>query len=287
MALQTARYLVASFEKLSAGKRLTGSVSYLESLPRINRAKRTWPVQSEKALRSGSLRSLLDAFRFLLAKKVERVSLRFREEKKRAERGVKGVKTHDRAKQKKGGKGGKIGVTARGAAGGAISSSTVDDLQAAEKQAWNGLTPELLDCSRGHCYYVMSENFVAAVEQAGLSTDPNERSLFPSLDMLCRLFVLKSLSEWLDWFLAMGYMDKRQMFLVKEGVDALCEEARGIAVPAVDAFGYSDLVLRSPLGRRDGNVYTAYFDRVCEKPGVDDRSPDYLTHMKPLLTAML
>ena len=37
-------------------------------------------------------------------------------------------------------------------------------------------------------------------------TDREERSLFSSLDMLCRLFVLKSLSEWLDWFLAMGYV---------------------------------------------------------------------------------
>ena len=52
----------------------------------------------------------------------------------------------------------------------------------------------------------MSENFVGAVERAGLSTDPSERSLFSTLDMLCRLFVLKSLSEWLDWFLAMGYV---------------------------------------------------------------------------------
>jgi hypothetical protein len=46
----------------------------------------------------------------------------------------------------------------------------------------------------------------------------------------------------------MGYMNKKQMFLVKDGVDALCEETRGIAVPCVDAFGFTDLILRSPLG---------------------------------------
>ena len=34
-------------------------------------------------LRGGSLRSLLDAFRYLLAKKVERVALRYRAEKKK------------------------------------------------------------------------------------------------------------------------------------------------------------------------------------------------------------
>ena len=134
-------------------------MSYLESLPRINRAKRTWPVQTETALRSGSLRSLLDAFRFLLAKKVERVSLRFREEKKRAVKDLH--KAHKASKASKASK-------AKKKAGG--TGASAEDLAAAEKQAWNGLTPELLDCSRGHCYYVMSENFVAAVEAAGLST---------------------------------------------------------------------------------------------------------------------
>jgi hypothetical protein len=44
------------------------------------------------------------------------------------------------------------------------------------------------------------------------------------------------------------------MFLMKDAVNLLCEEARGIAVPAVDAFGLSDLILRSPLGQKDGVV---------------------------------
>ena len=91
------------------------------------------------------------------------MSLRFREEKKRAVKNLH--KAHkaskaSKAKKKAGGAGGKAGGT----------GASAEDLAAAEKQAWNGLTPELLDCSRGHCYYVMSENFVAAVEAAGLST---------------------------------------------------------------------------------------------------------------------
>ena len=48
MALQTARYLVSSFERLDRGEGLTGSVEYLMSLPRINRTKRVWGVQTEK-----------------------------------------------------------------------------------------------------------------------------------------------------------------------------------------------------------------------------------------------
>jgi hypothetical protein len=46
----------------------------------------------------------------------------------------------------------------------------------------------------------MAENFVNAVERAGLSGEAGERELFHSLDMMCRLFILKSLSEWTDWY---------------------------------------------------------------------------------------
>lgn len=246
MALQTARYLVASFEKLDKGEPLSGSVSYLESLPRINRSKRTWPVTSEKRLRTGSLRSLLDAFRYLLAKKIERVSLRLRAEKKKSARVHAHAKQRSRKPKKKAegsssatGSGGSSGgrkVSVQAGAQGAAALAAAE-LEAAERAAWNALTPELLDCSKAHCYYVMAENFVGAVERSAMSIEAEERKLFPALDQLCRLFVLSSLSNWLDWFLAMGYMDRKQMFLVKDGVDALYSESREIAVPAVDAFG--------------------------------------------------
>ena len=70
MALQTARYLVASFERLSKGEPLAGSVLYLESLPRINKAKRTWPRVVRRAIAavceasaSSSGRPTMDAVR--------------------------------------------------------------------------------------------------------------------------------------------------------------------------------------------------------------------------------
>ena len=257
MALQTARYLVSSFEKLSSKEeRLTGSVSYLESLPRINRTKRTWAVQTEKQLLFGKLRSIIDAFRFLLAKKVERVSLKLRAEKKRQGRKLK------KRLQKM-------------------------DKAAVDRSAWNDWTPELLDCSRAHCYYVMSEQFVAAVERAENSSNDHVRNLAPSLSILCRLFMLHSLSNWLDWFVAMEYMDKYQMFLVKDSVVSLCGHVRGFVVPAVDAFALSDAILRSPLGRRDGNVYENYFQRVLKKPNAEAKPPYYDEHITPLLQSSL
>ena len=260
MALQTSRYLVASYERLDRGERLVGSVSYLDSLPRINRTKRTWSIASERALREERLTAFLDAFRYLLAKKVERVALHLR-----AKRNQAGRKSNKRTTKKK----------------------MKMILAIAERQAWNSMTPELLDCSRAHCYFVIAENFVNAVERAEKSTNPEERELFSALDTLARLYLLHVLSRWLDWFCATGYMNAKQMFLVKEGVHIFCEKVRKIALPAVDAFGLSDRILRSPLGRRDGQVYEPYFNRVLCRPGVES-NPTYLeSQLRPLLTANL
>lgn len=178
---------------------------------------------------------------------------------------------------------GKIGIVPKKSS---ISESE-NDKSMTERKAWNSLTPELLDCSRAHCYYVIANNFANAVEASRSSKDPEQQKLFPTLDMLARLFMLHTLQQWLDWFVVMGYMDKRQMFMLKDSVLALCEEVRNIALPAVDAFGLSDRILRSPLGRRDGNVYQSYFQRVLQKPGVED-PPSYLeSQLRPLLTSNL
>ena len=133
----------------------------------------------------------------------------------------------------------------------------------------------------------MAENFVNAVERAALSADVGERRLVSTLDKLCRLFMCHSLSNWVDWFLAMGYFDKRQMFLLKEGTVSLCQEVRDFALPAVDAFGLSDTLLRSPLGRRDGDVYEHYFARVLQKPGAEEQAAYYDSQIRPLLQSNL
>ena len=287
MALQTARYLVASYEKLDRGERLAGSVSYLASLPRINRTKRTWGIRTEADLRVGSLRALLDAFRFLLAKKVERVSLKLREEKRHAARTLARKAKAAHLRRSKQGGSSQAGGAAAAAAAAAAADPALADPALADRCSWNDNTPELLDCSRGHCYFVMSENFVNAVEKAALSGDTGERRLVPALDKLCRLFICDALSNWVDWFLAMEYFDKKQMFLLKEGVVSLCQEVRDFALPAVDAFGLSDTLLRSPLGRRDGDVYEHYFARVLQKPGAEKQAGYYDEQIKPLLQANL
>ena len=78
-------------------------------------------------------------------------------------------------------------------------SSSSNDISIAERKSWNAMTPELLDCSRAHCYYVMAVNFVNAIELAAASTDPENQKLVPALDTLARLFLLHTMQKWLDF----------------------------------------------------------------------------------------
>lgn len=53
----------------------------------------------------------------------------------------------------------------------------------------------------------------------------------------------------------------------------LCAAVRGEAAGLVDAFGLSDFVIGSPLGRADGDVYRAYMARVQAVPGAAGPTP--------------
>eukprot|EP00009_Paramoeba_aestuarina_P007798 CAMPEP_0201509926 /NCGR_PEP_ID=MMETSP0161_2-20130828/2821_1 /ASSEMBLY_ACC=CAM_ASM_000251 /TAXON_ID=180227 /ORGANISM="Neoparamoeba aestuarina, Strain SoJaBio B1-5/56/2" /LENGTH=702 /DNA_ID=CAMNT_0047905019 /DNA_START=69 /DNA_END=2177 /DNA_ORIENTATION=- len=238
MALQTARYLVNAYGKLLKDEPLVGSVAYLESLPRINRTKRTWGVAKGKKINN---ENLLDAFRYLLAKKVERVSKAVYKDEK------------------------KVGFA----------------------KAWNMHSPELVDCSKAHCYYVMADKFVDAINGLEKSENEKERQLVPVLNRLCALFCYNSLSLWLDWFVATGYMSASHMFFIKDEIVNLCSSLRDECIPLVDSFGLSDTLLRSPLGRYDGNVYEHYFERVKSVEGSQDKTSYYESAITPVLRAFL
>eukprot|EP00039_Didymoeca_costata_P016857 m.307463 g.307463 ORF g.307463 m.307463 type:complete len:759 (-) comp16462_c1_seq3:1104-3380(-) len=288
MALQTARYLVASFAQLKAGGTLVGSVSYLNSLPRINQTKRMWKIDEKERkkglsqIRSGRIQVLLDAFRFLLAQRVEHVSLKYEAAKTRIRREQRAlVKRRKKEKQQLRKRKGKQAVAD-------FEEYEMPSEEAIHSEAWNNLCHELVDTSKAHCYYVMSCTFVDAIRMASQSEDPEQRKLVGSLDTMCRLFILSSLSNWTDWFLATGYMTKLHFFMIKDSVANLCQELRSFAVVAVDAFDFSDSILRSPLGRRDGAVYDAYFKRVNQDPRNSQNKPEYFeSQIQPLLKSNL
>jgi len=93
-------------------------------------------------------------------------------------------------------------------------------------------------------------NFVGKIKET-----TNEK-LKPILTKLCIMFALCHFLDenWGD------ILSKDQFRLIKERTYEIMKEIRPDAIALVDAFDFSDFVLKSNIGRYDGNVYEALFD---------------------------
>jgi acyl-CoA oxidase len=119
--------------------------------------------------------------------------------------------------------------------------------------AWDLNCPDAIRVSEAHCYYVLVNNFVKAVEGVG----EEQAQLTPPLRSCCNLFALWWMQEDLGDFLEGGYLDAAQAGMLRAAVREQLGVVRQDAVPLVDAWGHSDHALKSALGRYDGQVYEA------------------------------
>jgi len=143
-------------------------------------------------------------------------------------------------------------------------------------EAWNDCMVDLVDSSRTHCYHYMVESFTQSIKK---TTDSNIKSV---LTKCCLLFGLKFLEERGTRLLETGYFNGSQMGNMRKAVKLLCKEVRRDAVSLVDALNVSDLVLNAPLGRKDGNIYEAYFQALKGSRGSTQVAPYWDSLIKPL-----
>jgi hypothetical protein len=119
--------------------------------------------------------------------------------------------------------------------------------------------------------------------------------LYPALKALCDLFTLHHIQQDLAAYLRAGYFTPSQARAVDAHVAALCSQVRAMALPITDAFNWSDHIIASPLGRRDGDVYGAYMHHVTTTvpeatqsahlgPQLAGRAPYFTALIKPALT---
>lgn len=138
------------------------------------------------------------------------------------------------------------------------------------EEAWNQATVELVQCSKAHCYYFMFQCMTEAV--ASTTEDESMRDILQKLN---ELFVWHSLSTYfLSYLMKDGFMTGADLSTIQNRISQLCDEIRDQAIPITDAFNFSDFLLRSPIGRYDGNVYRGYFDRVRQYPN-SQKKPSY------------
>jgi acyl-CoA oxidase len=147
-----------------------------------------------------------------------------------------------------------------------------------KEEAWNQCSNDLIKASHSHCWYIIMQNFINKINEI---TCPKIQKV---LTRLCALFALTHFLDenWGD------SIEADQFRYIRVTINNLLNEIRPDCIPLVDAFDYPDNVLRSTIGRYDGNVYEALFDAAqkstLNKTEVFD---GYKEHLSPHLNKEL
>jgi len=135
---------------------------------------------------------------------------------------------------------------------------------------------DLVECSRAHCNYYLYISFAETIKKI------DDKSIQSILTTLSHLFALKVMEDQMSQYVQSGYVNSSQVSLVIKAVRRLCKEIRQQSIPLVDALGVSDLILNSPLARRDGNIYNSYLDAVKNSRGSLEVAPYWNELIRPL-----
>lgn len=109
---------------------------------------------------------------------------------------------------------------------------------------------ELYKAVHSHCYYIMLTNFVNKIQEC------KDEKIKKVLTRLCIMFACSHMQDenWSET------LNKDQFRAIRTCIIMIMKEIRPDAVPLVDSFDIPDSVLKSAIGRYDGNIYEALFD---------------------------
>jgi acyl-CoA oxidase len=141
--------------------------------------------------------------------------------------------------------------------------------------AYEQCSQSRLYAAKLHSYGYLFNRFVDGVAKV-------QSELKTVLLDLCLLYGLYTIEQNAGAFLEYGYFNPKQMEYIRLKTNDLCKAVRDQAIPLVDSFNLSDYVVNSPLGRADGNVYVAYFDKV-KNSNPQGPHPYFNKIIKPLI----
>ena len=154
--------------------------------------------------------------------------------------------------------------------------------------ARNAAAVELVQCAEAHTYYVIVKSFIESLEKETVSrmSHDNQRILKRLSDLFSLHYVLTRSGA----FIECGVLHSSDLVELRSVILSLLQEVRPEAVALVDAFDIPDMVLRSVLGRKDGDVYRAMWEWVQLNPRNKHRfgvHPVYRKYTKQLLKSNL
>uniref|UniRef100_A0A668A8G3 Acyl-coenzyme A oxidase n=1 Tax=Myripristis murdjan TaxID=586833 RepID=A0A668A8G3_9TELE len=142
------------------------------------------------------------------------------------------------------------------------AKSIQQELQRSKSQedAWNSSAIDLVRASDAHCHYVVVKLFSAKLSEIG------DTAIHSVLSTLALLYALQGIAQNSGDFLQASLLSVPQVLQVSVRIKELLSQLRPNAVALVDAFDYHDEMLKSVLGRYDGNVYENLFEWARRSP---------------------
>ncbi|KAI8575429.1 hypothetical protein K450DRAFT_284372 [Umbelopsis ramanniana AG] len=142
-------------------------------------------------------------------------------------------------------------------------------------EAYEQCSQSRLYAAKLHSYGYLFKRFVDGISKAS-------EDLRKVLIDVCYLYGLYTIEDNAGAFLQYEYFSPAQISFIRSKVNGLCKIVRDQAIPLVDAFNYSDYIVNSPLGRKDGDVYVHYFAQVKQQNPPKEH-PYFDRLIKPLI----
>ncbi|KAI9146271.1 acyl-CoA dehydrogenase/oxidase [Paraphysoderma sedebokerense] len=156
--------------------------------------------------------------------------------------------------------------------------------KASSGTAFADLNVECARLSVAHSQFILVQCFHAKLHQIQKS-DP---SVYPVMKLVNDVFAMHSIEKCMGDFTEDGYLNYDQATWLREALKQSLGDMLKDAVALVDAWDFSDYELDSTLGRSDGKVYEALFERALADPVNQGQNGKaialgYEQYIKPLL----
>lgn len=147
-----------------------------------------------------------------------------------------------------------------------------------QKKAWTDLMIDLHRLAIAHSESILIENFYNAVF-VGQPNPPLEDATRAVMKDLFRLFALTTIDSKSTEFVLSGALDLAKLSTLTTAIQHLMAAIRPHAVRLVDAWSVPDYLLDSALGKKDGDVYNALWQKAhLENPlNLETFNPDFRT----------
>ncbi|KAJ3416593.1 acyl-Coenzyme A oxidase [Chytridiales sp. JEL 0842] len=148
---------------------------------------------------------------------------------------------------------------------------------------WNIHTIDLMEITNLHIHIHLFHSFLSSLQS--LSVTATTACLQPTFMQLATLFAADALQRhFLSTALEEGIITPSQAKHIQSTISEICTVILKDKIELLlDGLGFPDWVLQAPIGRKDGDMYQAYFDQVRKSTPPGEQTPYFAKEILPVL----